>query len=200
MARANEGGSHADVLAPFSSEHLPADSAPMGSKSDEQFEEGAAPRAKIWRILSLSAFRSGSVDRPRRSSSLTSESRPLASKPLVPKQKQVVAEPSRDIPLSPENATPEESTSQTPKEDEIVCTEPAGSHAPTDAHQKGLVPRMLGLLRNGLAATGDLTKLQVPPQFNLAKSQLQLYGEAIYACDQVRHPLACTILIGGCVI
>lgn len=36
----------------------------------------------------------------------------------------------------------------------------------------------------GFRPGSDLTKFQVPPQFNLPKSQLQVYGEAVYCCSQ----------------
>lgn len=47
----------------------------------------------------------------------------------------------------------------------------------------GIVSTLLDLLK-GFRVGSDVTKLQLPPQFNLPKSQLQVYGEAVYCCAQ----------------
>lgn len=47
----------------------------------------------------------------------------------------------------------------------------------------GFVTTVLQLLK-GFRPGSDVTKLQLPPQFNLPKSQLQVYGEAVYCCAQ----------------
>ncbi|CAM6046000.1 unnamed protein product [Sphagnum compactum] len=39
-------------------------------------------------------------------------------------------------------------------------------------------------LFKGFSPGSDLTRLQLPPQFNLPKSQLQAYGESVYCCAQ----------------
>ncbi|GAQ84545.1 hypothetical protein KFL_001940020 [Klebsormidium nitens] len=175
-------------------------------------EEGQHPKEEIvhknplLRVLSLQAFRSKSAKkgtvaeehevapRPsRRSLTLlpfkrraSLDRKQVGDKKEGIEHKQVVDEsPSLDAELS------EEEGELSAPSDDIMCTEPAGAAAHPEGSQKGLVPRMLGLLRSGLAATGDLTKLQVPPQFNMPKSQLQLYGEAIYACNQT-FLAACT--------
>ena len=46
-----------------------------------------------------------------------------------------------------------------------------------------LVGAVLELLK-GIRPGADLTRLQLPPHFNLPKSQLQVYGEAVYCCGQ----------------
>eukprot|EP00850_Spirogloea_muscicola_P012404 SM000080S22919 [mRNA] locus=s80:101257:107523:+ [translate_table: standard] len=52
-----------------------------------------------------------------------------------------------------------------------------------EASRKRASGRVLGLF-SGLRSGGDLSRLQLPPQFNLPKSQLQLYGESVYCCAQ----------------
>ncbi|KAG0577005.1 hypothetical protein KC19_5G124700 [Ceratodon purpureus] len=47
----------------------------------------------------------------------------------------------------------------------------------------GIVSTVMELLK-GFRPGSDITKLQLPPQFNLPKSQLQVYGEAVYCCGQ----------------
>ncbi|KAL6585597.1 hypothetical protein OROMI_002241 [Orobanche minor] len=42
-----------------------------------------------------------------------------------------------------------------------------------------IIQRVLSLLKNVLPGS-DLTRFQLPPQFNIPKSQLQCYGEAVY--------------------
>ncbi len=39
-------------------------------------------------------------------------------------------------------------------------------------------------LFKGFSPGSDLTRFQLPPQFNLPKSQLQAYGESVYCCAQ----------------
>lgn len=47
----------------------------------------------------------------------------------------------------------------------------------------GVLSSVLELLK-GIRVGSDVTKLQLPPQFNLPKSQLQVYGEAVYCCGE----------------
>jgi hypothetical protein len=47
----------------------------------------------------------------------------------------------------------------------------------------GIVSTALELLK-GFRPGSDVTRLQLPPHFNLPKSQLQVYGEAVYCCAQ----------------
>ncbi|KAJ7534672.1 hypothetical protein O6H91_13G104800 [Diphasiastrum complanatum] len=62
----------------------------------------------------------------------------------------------------------------------------------TDQKQKSILFRVLDLLK-AVRPGSDLTKFRVPPQFNLPKSQLQLYGESIYCCGHGLDLLAmCT--------
>lgn len=47
----------------------------------------------------------------------------------------------------------------------------------------GVLSSVLELLK-GMRVGSDVTKLQLPPQFNMPKSQLQVYGEAVYCCGE----------------
>lgn len=47
----------------------------------------------------------------------------------------------------------------------------------------GIVSTVLELLK-GIRPGSDVTRLELPPQFNLPKSQLQVYGEAVYCCSR----------------
>lgn len=47
----------------------------------------------------------------------------------------------------------------------------------------GIISSLVDLFK-GFIPGSELTKFQVPPQFNLPKSQLQVYGEAVYCCSR----------------
>ncbi|KAL3688147.1 hypothetical protein R1sor_014456 [Riccia sorocarpa] len=57
------------------------------------------------------------------------------------------------------------------------------AHHGGDVKQKNVVFRVLDVLK-GIRPGSDLTSFQVPPQFNLPKSQLQCYAEMVYCCPQ----------------
>ncbi|CAN6452695.1 unnamed protein product [Victoria cruziana] len=73
-----------------------------------------------------------------------------------------------------------------------ILTAPATLEADSAADPKapGLVSRILALFKS-VRPGSDLTKFQLPPIFNMPKSQLQSYGECIYCISQD--------LIGKCV-
>ncbi|KAK7413038.1 hypothetical protein VNO78_04874 [Psophocarpus tetragonolobus] len=66
------------------------------------------------------------------------------------------------------------------RETKIVLTEPL-SIRDSDASYKApnLMQRILSLFKN-VRPGSDLTRFQLPPLFNLPKSQLQCYGESVY--------------------
>ncbi|GLJ25060.1 hypothetical protein SUGI_0479500 [Cryptomeria japonica] len=49
--------------------------------------------------------------------------------------------------------------------------------------QQNIVTRILNLFKC-IRPGSDLTKFQLPPQFNVPKSQLQLFGESVYCYSQ----------------
>jgi hypothetical protein len=59
----------------------------------------------------------------------------------------------------------------------------AGSGKDDNRSKTGIHVSLFDLFK-GLCPGSDLTKFQLPPQFNLPKSQLQAYGESVYCCDQ----------------
>eukprot|EP00897_Mesotaenium_endlicherianum_P006019 jgi/Mesen1/5445/ME000271S04464 len=92
---------------------------------------------------------------------------------------------------TPEGTSPvDESPSRT-----YVTTPPFGVDGPCNKQassfrriqsgerRKGAIGQILQLLQ-GFAPGSDVTKLQVPPQFNMPKSQLQLHGESVYCFKQ----------------
>jgi hypothetical protein len=59
----------------------------------------------------------------------------------------------------------------------------AGSGKDDSRSKTGIHVSLFDLFK-GFLPGSDLTKFQLPPQFNLPKSQLQAYGESVYCCDQ----------------
>jgi hypothetical protein len=59
----------------------------------------------------------------------------------------------------------------------------AGSGKDDNRSKTGIHVSLFDLFK-GFCPGSDLTKFQLPPQFNLPKSQLQAYGESVYCCDQ----------------
>jgi hypothetical protein len=59
----------------------------------------------------------------------------------------------------------------------------AGSGKDDNRSKTGVHVSLFDLFK-GFLPGSDLTKFQLPPQFNLPKSQLQAYGESVYCCDQ----------------
>ncbi|KAK4755712.1 hypothetical protein SAY87_009469 [Trapa incisa] len=66
-------------------------------------------------------------------------------------------------------------------ETDAVLTAPLTLDGESDDHYRSpnLVKRILGLLKN-VRPGSDLTHFQLPPLFNIPKSQLQCYGESVY--------------------
>ncbi|KAI3447321.1 hypothetical protein Pfo_003986 [Paulownia fortunei] len=54
-----------------------------------------------------------------------------------------------------------------------------GEDSDTKYRAPNVIQRILSLLNN-VRPGSDLTRLQLPPQFNIPKSQLQCYGESVY--------------------
>lgn len=78
---------------------------------------------------------------------------------------------------------PDDDDQYAPPETVSSCrlTPPLGVVVPSDSQKKaGYIRRVLSLLRS---FGGDLSRLRVPVNFNLPKSQLQLYGESVYSCQ-----------------
>ena len=65
-------------------------------------------------------------------------------------------------------------------EDAPIAEEPPAKQRQKQSHAVSGILSLLGGIKPG----GDLSKLQIPPQFNLPKSQLQLYGESVYGCQR----------------
>ncbi|XP_027338349.1 oxysterol-binding protein-related protein 4C-like [Abrus precatorius] len=86
------------------------------------------------------------------------------------------------------------------KEKRIVLTKPMilEKECDSDAGYKApnLMQRIMSLLKN-VRPGSDLTRFQLPPLFNLPKSQLQCYGESVYCtsldllsiCNSGQNPL-----------
>ncbi|MED6139792.1 hypothetical protein PIB30_087297, partial [Stylosanthes scabra] len=74
------------------------------------------------------------------------------------------------------------------QETKIVLTKPVSMEKESDADSAykapSLMKRILSLFKN-MRPGSDLTHFQVPPLFNMPKSQLQCFGEEVYAtaCD-----------------
>ncbi|XP_057806477.1 oxysterol-binding protein-related protein 4B [Salvia miltiorrhiza] len=65
----------------------------------------------------------------------------------------------------------------------VVLTAPLsldGNESDSDYRTPNIIQRILSLLA-AVRPGSDLTRLQLPPQFNIPKSQLQLYGESVYS-------------------
>ncbi|KAL2630266.1 hypothetical protein R1flu_014952 [Riccia fluitans] len=65
----------------------------------------------------------------------------------------------------------------------VLILELGAVSASLDVKHKNVVFRILDVLK-GMRPGSDLTSFQVPPQFNLPKSQLQCYSEMVYCCGQ----------------
>ncbi|KAJ9141327.1 hypothetical protein P3X46_031871 [Hevea brasiliensis] len=66
-------------------------------------------------------------------------------------------------------------------ETQVVLTKPTSLEGDSDVYQPpNLVRRILSLFKN-VRPGSDLTNFQLPPLFNIPKSQLQCYGESVYA-------------------
>ncbi|GMN62072.1 hypothetical protein TIFTF001_031154 [Ficus carica] len=67
-------------------------------------------------------------------------------------------------------------------ETQIVLTKPLSleSGSDDDYSAPNLIQRILSLFKN-IRPGSDLTRLQLPPAFNIPKSQLQCYGESVYS-------------------
>ncbi|CAK8531859.1 unnamed protein product [Lathyrus sativus] len=88
------------------------------------------------------------------------------------------------------------------KERKIVVSKPLQLAIESDSDSEeaykapNLLQRLLSLFKN-VRPGSDLTSLQLPPQFNLPKSQLQCYGESLYCtasdmlsiCNRGQSPL-----------
>ncbi|XP_058727833.1 oxysterol-binding protein-related protein 4C-like isoform X1 [Vicia villosa] len=86
------------------------------------------------------------------------------------------------------------------KERKIVVSKPLQVAKESDSEEgynaPNLLQRLLSLFKN-VRSGSDLTSLQLPPLFNLPKSQLQCYGESVYCtasdilsiCNRGQSPL-----------
>lgn len=70
------------------------------------------------------------------------------------------------------------------REEELVISEPLDPLSPATegGDKKRLLYGLLDLFKSVLPGS-DLSGFQVPVQFNMPKSQLQLYGESVYCCS-----------------
>ncbi|KAL3623500.1 hypothetical protein CASFOL_029494 [Castilleja foliolosa] len=61
----------------------------------------------------------------------------------------------------------------------VVITAPLSLESDSEYRAPNIIQRVLSLLTN-VRPGSDLTRLQLPPQFHIPKSQLQCYGESVY--------------------
>ncbi|XP_064964143.1 oxysterol-binding protein-related protein 4C-like isoform X4 [Musa acuminata AAA Group] len=85
---------------------------------------------------------------------------------------------------SPSIEVVDDAATEQRREAAVVLTPPLALEGGlVEEHQTpGLLPRMLSLLRN-VRPGSDLTHFQLPPLFNMPKSQLQCYGESVYCIN-----------------